>query len=865
MGESVGLICALSLEFRAVLALFDENPTIKRAGKDRDILYHTGRIGRHSAVAACLPEGRTGSVAAANLASCMNDAFPSLERRFMVGIAGGIPHDRFDIRLGDIVVGTRIVQYDFGKTLPNGNFQRTREPFHVPKFVPNAISVYKAEEEQTLRQNIDRILSEMRESRQGLKVEWTHPGENQDRLFKAQYDHITRLENSRCEECDENMSVHRTLRGDLRPRVYDGLIASADQVMRDGRARDLLRRDLIETLAVEMEAAGLEDHDFGVIRGICDYADSHKNKQWQPYASATAAAFTKVLLEILPPAHISAVKGYRNVRTPVPLRRDMQRSTYTELSRSSSSSGSPTDAINSFSQPESSHRRAQSFPVEVSSGHPIQELSVATSHQRPIYHQRGQGLDRQAICDDPGNESTRAISLPISDRTTSVHEIQLSLHEVQLFSVASIDYSVTFLDKPKSHESTKPAVIRNHNSKMWLLQVVGDRYFEISRKLLLQRPEQDHELISLWLPFDRMLVSLKSRVVKLEFSDCNAKQSLTVQGMSRYSARFNPMHPNIRVSITFAGDSVAREFADQILCMNCVIDRHSIIDLSLQPVQSSENNEFRLYQCFETREKTGPIVNIMVIRINITDDHQTSEAFFLGPYLDIKLEMSDEEPRVEFRGLQKIQYLSRKDTMPCWPLPWIKENPEGKPQSIDLENFSALKIGFLDESSYQHFMSATTGWQLEFTGDTKYRPYKRGSIIQGAYSKSQVTLWSKSLESGPIKCCVVINLYEAQHTVNKWISLFLKAPGRAIGTTSSSIRPPSNDGVIILDDVQVWQGPHIVRATMSAEPSAERNSSQPVQRHAFKFKSLRVAQQFADALKEDIQAMNRTSRVSESS
>ena len=33
-----------------------------------------------------------------------------------------------------------------------------------------------------------------------------------------------------------------------------------------------------------------------VIRGICDYADSYKNKIWQPYVAATAAAFARALL-----------------------------------------------------------------------------------------------------------------------------------------------------------------------------------------------------------------------------------------------------------------------------------------------------------------------------------------------------------------------------------------------------------------------------------------------------------------------------------------------------------------------------------------------------------------------------------------
>jgi nucleoside phosphorylase len=60
--------------------------------------------------------------------------------------------------------------------------------------------------------------------------------------------------------------------------------------MRHDGTREKLREDL-DILCFEMEAAGLMDvlHPF-VIRGICDYADSHKNKVWQPYAAATAAA-----------------------------------------------------------------------------------------------------------------------------------------------------------------------------------------------------------------------------------------------------------------------------------------------------------------------------------------------------------------------------------------------------------------------------------------------------------------------------------------------------------------------------------------------------------------------------------------------
>lgn len=50
-----------------------------------------------------------------------------------------------------------------------------------------------------------------------------------------------------------------------------------------------------------MEAAGLMDNfPCLVIRGICDYSDSHKNKRWQEYAAATAAAYAKELLSVVP-------------------------------------------------------------------------------------------------------------------------------------------------------------------------------------------------------------------------------------------------------------------------------------------------------------------------------------------------------------------------------------------------------------------------------------------------------------------------------------------------------------------------------------------------------------------------------------
>lgn len=92
------------------------------------------------------------------------------------------------------------------------------------------------------------------------------------------------------------------------PKVHYGIIASGSVLVKDAKSRQELLNHMppnCECLCYEMEAAGLmNSFPCLVIRGICDYADAHKNDQWQPYASATAAAFAKELLGYLPHADV---------------------------------------------------------------------------------------------------------------------------------------------------------------------------------------------------------------------------------------------------------------------------------------------------------------------------------------------------------------------------------------------------------------------------------------------------------------------------------------------------------------------------------------------------------------------------------
>jgi nucleoside phosphorylase len=75
-----------------------------------------------------------------------------------------------------------------------------------------------------------------------------------------------------------------------------GTVASGDMVMGPGSHRDKVAKRK-NVIAFEMEGAGLWDSLLTiVIKGVRDYADSHKGRSWKPYAAASAAVCMKAFL-----------------------------------------------------------------------------------------------------------------------------------------------------------------------------------------------------------------------------------------------------------------------------------------------------------------------------------------------------------------------------------------------------------------------------------------------------------------------------------------------------------------------------------------------------------------------------------------
>ncbi|EXM12425.1 hypothetical protein FOTG_19074 [Fusarium oxysporum f. sp. vasinfectum 25433] len=317
---TIGWIAALPIERAAATALLHDRHDAPQGFDQHQSdtnSYTWGRIGNHNVVIVSLPAGVYGATLAATTASNLIHSLPHIRIGLLVGIGGGIarPDEGQDIRLGDVVVsqpgGTTggVVQYDLGKATANGGWERKGSLGKPPLVLLHALASLQAEHE-IARSKMPDLLQAMWEANPSMKrpkSDYTYQGTENDRLFKSQHDHAG---GSNCDKCDPSWEVTRKQRESTEPEIHYGVIASGNKLIKDAATRDSLSEDTrYQCLCVEMEAAGLMDRfPCLVIRGICDYADSHKNDQWQRYAAATSAAFAVELLEYVSTGQLEATQ-----------------------------------------------------------------------------------------------------------------------------------------------------------------------------------------------------------------------------------------------------------------------------------------------------------------------------------------------------------------------------------------------------------------------------------------------------------------------------------------------------------------------------------------------------------------------------
>ncbi|PYH90696.1 purine and uridine phosphorylase [Aspergillus ellipticus CBS 707.79] len=269
---TVGWICPLQIELVAALEMLDEeHAKLPQQPADHNV-YHLGSISGRNVVIAGM--WQAGNSTAATVAAQMRMTFPNIRYGLLVGTGGGVPvvTEQGMVRLGHVVVSkptgqsSGAIQYDRGKA-HDSILLRTGALAPPPPVLLLAAEALAAQlarsREDPLLQNVQRFDTSL----PGLRC-YQFP----DGIYPS----------------DQWITVHR------------GTIASGEIVLKDAVKRDLLTQDN-EILCFEMECAGaLSDFPCLVIRGISNYCDSHKNDQWQGFASAAAAAYARQLFFHVP-------------------------------------------------------------------------------------------------------------------------------------------------------------------------------------------------------------------------------------------------------------------------------------------------------------------------------------------------------------------------------------------------------------------------------------------------------------------------------------------------------------------------------------------------------------------------------------
>ncbi|KAJ4199011.1 hypothetical protein NW767_008595 [Fusarium falciforme] len=337
----VAIICALRIEYDAVSyaidEFWDEDGDPYGLTPNDPNTCTTGRIGNFNVVLALL--SRMGKINAASAAASMAMSYSGLRMALLVGVCGGAPRNRDEeILLGDVVISSSVIEYDFGRQYPD-NFVRkaTLQDSHgrPNKEIRNLLATLETDRGLSLLEK--RTISflqkiQVKVSKTKHRGKYGYPGKSEDTLFEAAHRHkhhvlpscacvscfsdadpvCEEAINSPCAKlgCSNGPIVTRErLRAKQRaeqeseataqhPTVHIGLVASGDKVIKSAAERDRLSKEE-GVIAFEMEGAGVWDQlPCIIVKGVCDYADSHKNERWQPFAAATAASAAKALLSL---------------------------------------------------------------------------------------------------------------------------------------------------------------------------------------------------------------------------------------------------------------------------------------------------------------------------------------------------------------------------------------------------------------------------------------------------------------------------------------------------------------------------------------------------------------------------------------
>lgn len=315
---TIGWVAVLTSDFQAAEGMLDFSH--RREPTTRDVtdnnLYVLGQVANHNVVIAGSKSSKRAS--ATTVVTRMLSTFASIRVVLLVGAGAGLPLPSVgqDIRLGDVVVGYSreslggIIKYRLDKDGSLLSFGRVKPP---PRVIRDAIINVRTKHEQGHSQVLSHIEDMARRSPETVGSGKAHiyQGSEDDRLFEADYPHPVGY--SDCSKCDSKKEIKRDPRPDNMPRFHYGAIASTNFRNSDERITNQLAQDC---LCCETSASGLSENlPCLMIKGICNYADSHTNRRWLKYACAVSAAYAKELLQSIPPQELVSFSNTTEVTT----------------------------------------------------------------------------------------------------------------------------------------------------------------------------------------------------------------------------------------------------------------------------------------------------------------------------------------------------------------------------------------------------------------------------------------------------------------------------------------------------------------------------------------------------------------------
>ncbi|CAG9860984.1 unnamed protein product [Phyllotreta striolata] len=275
-------------------------------------VYTLGNIGAHRIVCTKLPSvghTREAMTAAGNTTTRLLGTFQKVDYVFLVGVGGGVPHYtdyNKHVRLGDVVISSPVKNKNIYFYCESAKSTEKGNEFEIKPYGPTDVKLQEIATQLKTATDKDSGATPpwMNYIRDGLNIlcsqqeesDFKMPHSDTDKLYMSigekdliEVAHPVPLDNSkkRLEGC---------------PRIHLSTVASGRQVVKEDRLRQQFANQ-VGALAFDCEfdtviesILGNCKDSFIIIRGISDYKDGTRRKEWQPYASLAAASVMKAII-----------------------------------------------------------------------------------------------------------------------------------------------------------------------------------------------------------------------------------------------------------------------------------------------------------------------------------------------------------------------------------------------------------------------------------------------------------------------------------------------------------------------------------------------------------------------------------------